>query len=129
MNVAEAARSAGLTAKAVRFYEAEGLVRPQRAANGYRVYSAADVNRLNFLSRARGLGFSLEECRRLLDLYDNKNRSSAEVKQLTEMRIEDIDRRIAALREIRRALMELAENCHGDDRPECPILEEIAGGR
>lgn len=126
MNVAEAAKTAGLTAKAVRFYEAEGLIQPQRAANGYRIYDDSDVNRLKFLSRARNLGFSLEECRRLLDLYDNKNRTSGEVKQLTEMRIADIDRRIGELREIRRALMDLAQNCHGDDRPDCPILQEMA---
>ncbi len=126
MNVADAARSAGLTPKAVRFYESEGLVKPVRAANGYRVYGDADVNRLQFLSRARSLGFSLEECRRLLDLYDDKKRSSAEVKSLTESKVEDIDRRIAELREIRKALMQLAVSCNGDDRPDCPILDDIA---
>jgi Cu(I)-responsive transcriptional regulator len=127
MNVAEAARSAGLTPKAVRFYESEGLVQPPRAANGYRVYDEGDVNRLRFLSRARSLGFSLEECRRLLDLYDNKDRSSSEVKSLAENRVDDIDRRIAELREIRKALMRLASNCNGDDRPDCPVLDEVAG--
>jgi Cu(I)-responsive transcriptional regulator len=127
MNVAEAAKFAGLTPKAVRFYESEGLVQPPRAANGYRVYDEGDINRLRFLSRARSLGFSLEECRRLLDLYDDKERSSAEVKTLTEVRMEEIDRRIHELREIRKALMRLASNCHGDERPDCPILEDIAG--
>ncbi|GGE42037.1 Cu(I)-responsive transcriptional regulator [Agaricicola taiwanensis] len=125
MNVAEAAKSAGLTPKAVRFYESEGLVRPPRAANGYRVYDEGDINRLRFLSRARSLGFSLEECRKLLDLYDDKERSSDEVRTLTEIRMEEIDRRIHELREIRKALMRLA-SCQGDDRPDCPILDEAA---
>ncbi len=126
MNVAEAGRQAGLTAKAVRFYEAEGLLRPARAANGYRIYGDEDVHRLRFLARSRALGFSIEDCRRLLDLYDNKGRSSSEVKALTENRIGDIDRRIAEMREIRRVLMQLSNSCHGDNRPDCPILDDLA---
>lgn len=124
MNVAEAAKFAGLTPKAVRFYESEGLVQPPRAANGYRVYDDGDINRLRFLSRARSLGFSLDECRKLLDLYDDKERSSDEVKSLTETRMEEIDRRIHELREIRKALAQLATSIDSDSRPDCPVLDD-----
>jgi Cu(I)-responsive transcriptional regulator len=126
MNIAEAARRAGLTPKAIRFYEAQGLLRPNRAANGYRAFGDADVHTLRFLKRARDLGFSVEECRALLALYHETGRSSAEVKKLAENRVAEIDRRLADLASIRAALAHLAEACNGDDRPECPILEDLA---
>lgn len=127
MNIADAARRAGLTPKAIRFYEAQGLLRPDRASNGYRAFSDADVHTLRFLKRARDLGFSVEECRALLGLYHESERSSAEVKALAESRVAEIDRRLADLTSIRSALAKLAATCSGDSRPECPILEDLAG--
>jgi Cu(I)-responsive transcriptional regulator len=129
MNLAEAARRAGLTPKAIRFYEAQGLLRPHRAANGYRAFGDGDVHTLKFLKRARDLGFSVEECRALLALYHETERSNAEVKALAENRVREIDRRLADLASIRDALAGLAESCKGDTRQECPILEDLAGER
>ena len=128
MNIAEAARRAGLTPKAIRFYEAQGLLRPSRAANGYRAFAEGDVHTLKFLKRARDLGFSVEECRALLALYHETERSNAEVKALAESRVKEIDRRLADLASIRDALADLAESCKGDERHECPILDDLAGG-
>jgi len=126
MNIAEAARRAGLTPKAIRFYEAQGLLRPNRAANGYRAFGDPEVHTLRFLKRARDLGFSVEECRALLALYHETERSSAEVKALAENRVAEIDRRLADLNSIRGALAHLAATCAGDSRPECPILDDLA---
>jgi MerR family copper efflux transcriptional regulator len=128
MNIAEAARRAGLTPKAIRFYEAQGLLRPNRAANGYRAFAEGDVHTLKFLKRARDLGFSVEECRALLALYHETDRSNAEVKALAESRVKEIDRRLSDLASIRDALAHLAESCKGDERHECPILDDLAGG-
>jgi Cu(I)-responsive transcriptional regulator len=127
MNIAEAARRAGLTPKAIRFYEAQGLLKPHRAANGYRAFGEGDVHTLRFLKRARDLGFSVEECRALLALYHETDRSNAEVKALAESRVREIDRRLADLASIRGALAHLAESCKGDARHECPILDDLAG--
>jgi len=127
MNIAEAARKSGLTPKAIRFYEAQGLLHPSRAANGYRSFGASDVHTLRFLKRARDLGFSVEDCRALLALYHESDRSSAEVKALAETRVAEIDRRLAELSSIRNALAKLASSCSGDHRPQCPILEDLAG--
>jgi MerR family copper efflux transcriptional regulator len=127
MNIAEAARRAGLTPKAIRFYEAQGLLKPTRSANGYRAFGDADVHTLKFLKRARDLGFSVEECRALLALYHETDRSNAEVRALAESRVKEIDRRLADLASIRDALAHLVESCKGDSREECPILDDIAG--
>lgn len=127
MNIADAAKQAGLTPKAIRFYEAQGLLRPDRASNGYRAFSDTDVHTLRFLKRARDLGFSVEECRALLGLYHEGERSSAEVKALAESRVAEIDRRLADLTSIRSALAKLAATCSGDSRPECPILDDLSG--
>ena len=127
MNIAEAARKSGLTPKAIRFYEAQGLLHPSRAANGYRSFGTSDVHTLRFLKRARDLGFSVEDCRALLALYHESDRSSAEVKALAETRVAEIDRRLAELSSIRNALAKLATSCNGDHRPDCPILEDLAG--
>ncbi len=127
MNIAEAARRAGLTPKAIRFYEAQGLLKPHRAANGYRAFGDGDVHTLKFLKRARDLGFSVEECRALLALYHESERSNAEVKALAESRVREIDRRLADLASIREALANLAESCRGDARHECPILDDLSG--
>ena len=127
MNIAEAARRAAMTPKAIRFYEAQGLLRPDRASNGYRSFADQDVHTLRFLKRARDLGFSVEECRSLLALYHETDRSNAEVKALAENRVAEIDRRLADLASIRTALAHLASTCSGNDRPECPILDDLAG--
>lgn len=129
MTISDIARQVGLTAKSIRYYEEIGLIPPPaRTDAGYRVFSDTDLHRLRFIQRARGLGFSVEECRQLLSLYDDGSRASADVKQLALTRVDDIDRKIAALQDMRRTLSDLADKCHGDDRPECPILEDIAGG-
>ena len=127
MNIGEAAALSGVPAKTIRYYEDVGLVRPApRTGNGYRAYGDNDVHVLRFVQRARSLGFSVNECRQLLDLYRNPQRTSAEVKALTMHRIAEIDRKMAELAGMRRALVQLAESCHGDDRPECPIIENMA---
>lgn len=127
MNIGEAGERTGLPAKTIRYYEDIGLVRPKRAGNGYRDYDAADVHRLAFVQRARSLGFSIEECRLLLSLYEDKGRESADVKALALQKIAEMDRKLKELRSLRTTLRRLADNCHGDDRPECPIIDEIAG--
>jgi len=129
MTISDIARQVGLTAKSIRYYEEIGLIPPPaRTDAGYRVFSDTDLHRLRFIQRARGLGFSVEECRQLLSLYDDGSRASADVKRLALTRVDDIDRKIAALQDMRRILSDLAEKCHGDDRPDCPILADIAGG-
>ncbi|MGE0846627.1 MAG: Cu(I)-responsive transcriptional regulator [Flavobacteriaceae bacterium] len=129
MNIKDAACEAALPAKTIRYYEDIGLVRPARAANGYRDYGRDDVHRLRFLQRARGLGFSIPECRLLLSLWDDENRSSADVKALAVEKIGEIDRKIDELKGLRQTLSTLASHCHGDRRPQCPIIDELAGGR
>ena len=129
MNIGEAAALSGLPPKTIRYYEEIGLVRPaMRAANGYRDYGLRDVRTLMFLHRARSLGFSVRDCRELLALYQDRDRASAEVKSVALRRIGDIDRKVAELEAMRTALAELAERCHGDERPDCPILDDLAGG-
>ena len=129
MNIGEAAALAGLPTKTIRYYEQVGLVAPAaRAENGYRHYGAPEVHTLRFVQRARSLGFSVAECRELLALYFDRNRTSASVKTITRRRIADIDQKIAELEGLRATLADLAEKCHGDDRPDCPILADLAGG-
>jgi Cu(I)-responsive transcriptional regulator len=126
MNIGEAAESTGLPAKTIRYYEEIALIRPARRANGYRDYDNADVHRLRFLQRARRLGFSIDDCRQLLSLYDDKARASAEVKALAQQRVTEIETRIAELASLKTTLRHLVAACHGDDRPDCPILEDLA---
>lgn len=129
MNIGEAARRSGLPAKTIRFYEQEGLVAPaRRAENGYRDYSDAEVHSLRFVARARSLGFSLDDCRELLALYTDRQRASADVKRLAIAKIEEIDAKMTALAAMRDTLSHLAGQCHGDARPNCPILDDLAGG-
>ena len=128
MNIGEAAALAGLPTKTIRYYEQVGLVAPAaRAENGYRHYGAPEVHTLRFVQRARGLGFSVAECRELLALYFDRNRTSAGVKAITRHRIADIDQKIAELVGLRATLADLADKCHGDDHPDCPILTDLAG--
>ena len=127
MNISEAAEQAGLPTKTIRYYEDIGLVAPaRRRDNGYRDYAECDVHMLRFLSRARGLGFSVADCRALVALYADTDRKSADVKEIALNRVEEIDSKIAELRAMRATLVELAETCHGDDRPDCPIIEDLA---
>ncbi len=128
MNIGEAADITGLPAKTIRYYEDIGLIRPARAANGYRDYDDKDVHRLAFIQRSRSLGFTIDECRSLLSLYEDKERASSDVKALAIDKIREIDRKLLELKSLRGTLKTLADNCHGDDRPDCPIINEIAGG-
>jgi len=127
MNIAEAAKHAALTPKAIRFYEAQRLLRPERSPNGYRAFNESDVRTLRFLKRARALGFSVDECRGFLALYQSPNLSGEEVKASAELRIADIDRRLDQLGWIRRALVELAQHPEPDQRPDAPAFEEGEG--
>lgn len=126
MNIGEAAAASGLPAKTIRYYEEIGLVRPGRGANGYRDFARADIHKLAFVARARSLGFSVEECRALLSLYEDGNRASADVRRLAGEHLTQIDAKIAELQAMRRTLADLMDQCRGDHRPDCPILDELA---
>jgi Cu(I)-responsive transcriptional regulator len=127
MNIGTAADRSGLPAKTIRYYEEIGLLKPDRADNGYRDYSAADLHRLRFLQRSRGLGFSVEECRQLLSLYNDQERESADVKAIAQAKLTEIDRKLTELAGLRDMLRHLVANCHGDDRPDCPIIDGLSG--
>jgi Cu(I)-responsive transcriptional regulator len=127
VNIGEAAERSGLPAKTLRYYDEIGLVRPSgRRASGYRDYSPTDLHLLTFVRRARSLGFSVEECQELLQLWRDRRRASADVKALARRRIAEIDTKLAELEAMRRTLLDLVERCHGDDRPDCPILDDLA---
>lgn len=126
MNIGQAAAAAGVSAKMIRYYEAIGLLpKVTRTANGYRRYTAADVHSLRFIGRARRLGFSVTQLQRLLALWRNPRRASADVKRLAQTHIADLQRRIDELQSMVQALQHLAHHCHGDDRPDCPILDGL----
>lgn len=127
MNIGNAARESGLPAKTIRYYEDIGLLQPGRRENGYRAYSANDIHRLAFLKRARGLGFSIGDCRQLMALYDDRERASHDVREIAITNVRAIEEKIAELQSMKATLNRLIKACHGDDRPDCPILEEIAG--
>jgi MerR family copper efflux transcriptional regulator len=127
MNVGDAARRSGLPAKTIRYYEDIGLIRPERAGNGYRDYSTDDVHRLAFLARARSLGFSIEDCRQLMALYRDRSRASHDVKEIALAHVAAIEEKVRELQSMRATLEKLIHACHGDERPDCPILDDIAG--
>ncbi len=128
MNIGEAARASGVSAKTIRYYEEIGLIdAANRDANGYRDYSRADAELLRFIRHARAVGFGIKECRMLVALYRDPNRHSRDVKALAQAKIAEIDRRIAEFQHMRGELAALAAACPGDDDPECAILEELAG--
>ena len=129
MNVGDAARRSGLPAKTIRYYEEIGLVAPDRSANGYRNYSDEELHFLTFLRRARGLGFAIDECRQLMALYCDKKRASHDVREIAVSHVAAIDEKIAELQSMRATLNQLVDACHGDDRPDCPILDDIAGAK
>lgn len=127
MNIGEAAKASGVSAKMIRHYEAIGLtVEAKRTESGYRVYSVREVQMLQFIHRSRALGFSLEQIRALLALWQDKHRASHDVRELAREHIAELDRKIADMQAMRRTLEHLARACHGDDRPDCPILDTLA---
>jgi MerR family copper efflux transcriptional regulator len=127
MNIGQVAAASGVPAKTIRYYESIGLVpEPERQDNGYRSYGERAVEELRFIKRARGLGFPLDEVESLLALWRDKHRASAEVKALAQRQIAAIDAKLAELVSMRDVLQDLVSCCHGDDRPDCPILDRLA---
>ena len=127
MNIGEAAKLSNLTVKTVRYYADIGLVRPlKNNSTGYRDFSEDDLARLQFVAKARKFNFSIQECEELLSLYSDKNRPSKDVKALTLEKISQIDSKLIELKDLRNQLSFLANNCKGNDRPECPILDALA---
>lgn len=126
MNIGEVAKRAGLPPKTIRYYEEIGLIDPMRSANGYRAFRENDLHKLAFIGRARALGFSIEDCRTLLALYGDDSRESAQVKRVAEQHLAQIDNKIAQLQSMRGTLAHLVKACRGDDRPDCPILEDLS---
>lgn len=129
MTIGEAAHRSGVPAKTIRYYESIGLIEPAvRGENQYRAYTEGDVATLRLVGRARRLGFSIEDLRSLIALYRDRERASADVKALAQHHIARLDRKLAELQTVRAALADLVERCHGDERPECPILDELEAG-
>jgi Cu(I)-responsive transcriptional regulator len=127
VNIGAAAQLSGVSAKMVRHYEGLGLLpKVARTDSGYRLYGEADVHTLRFIKRARDLGFSMEEIGELVGLWQNRRRASANVRKIAQKHADDLAQRIAAMQEMQKTLGHLIHCCHGDSRPECPILEELA---
>ena len=127
MNIGKVAKLSELTVKAVRYYDNIGLVKPhQNIFSGYREYNDEDVLKLKFVGKARKFNFNIDECRELLSLYENKSRPSKDVKKLTLEKISQIDEKLKQLQNLKDELSYLADNCHGDDRPNCPILDALS---
>ena len=127
MNIGDAARRSGLPAKTIRYYEEIGLISPERSGNSYRDYSNDDVHRLAFLKRARNLGFSIDDCRQLMALYQDRERASQDVRAIASAHVAAIEEKVRELQSMRMTLNKLIHACHGDERPNCPILEEMEG--
>lgn len=128
IGIGEAARASGVSAKMVRHYESLGLLgQVARTDSGYRQYGAADVHTLRFIRRARDLGFSMAEIAELVSLWHDRSRASADVKRIAQRHLAELEQRIAALQDMRRTLDQLVCHCHGDARPDCPILDDLAG--
>ncbi len=128
LNIGEAAAAAGVSAKMIRHYEENGLIpKVGRTVAGYRIYRESDVHMLRFIRRARDLGFSMKEIEGLLGLWMNRRRASSDVKRLAMKHVEELDAKITELQAMRRTLVDLARRCHGDHRPDCPILDDLAG--
>jgi len=129
MNIGQASQASGISAKMIRYYETIGLIGPaQRSASGYRVYTDADLHTLRFVRRARGLGFSVEQMQELLALWHDRSRASADVKRVALTHVRELERKAAELQQMADTLKHLARHCHGDRRPDCPIIDELSGG-
>lgn len=127
LTIGQAAAASGVSAKMIRHYEALGMIpKPRRTAGNYRYYSEADVQTLRLVRRARDLGFSMQQITTLVSLWRNRSRASATVRRLALQHIEQLEQKIAHLQSMVRTLQELADHCHGDTRPECPILDDLA---
>ena len=127
LNIGDAAKASGVSAKMIRHYESLGLLREaQRTTAGYRIYDESDVHTLRFIRRARDLGFPMREVEQLLGLWRDRRRASGDVRKIAQQHIVDLDRRIVELQEMRRALEHLVDHCRGDHRPYCPILDDLA---
>lgn len=127
MNIGQAAKATGISAKMIRYYESIGLISPaQRTESGYRVYGENDVHALRFINRARDLGFSVEQMQDLLALWRDRTRASADVKRIALTHVTVLEEKARALQAMSETLKHLAANCHGDDRPDCPIIDEFA---
>ncbi|MBD8554788.1 Cu(I)-responsive transcriptional regulator [Rhizobium sp. CFBP 8762] len=129
MNIGEASKASGVSAKMIRYYESIGLIRPpERSAASYRIYCDNEVHTLRFIRRARDLGFSVAQMSALLALWQDRSRASADVKSIAVQHIEDLERKAEALRAMSDTLKHLVQHCHGDDRPDCPIIAEFEKG-
>ncbi|CAN0622254.1 HTH-type transcriptional regulator HmrR [Burkholderia multivorans] len=127
MNIGDASRESGVSAKMIRYYEQVGLLtHTRRSDSGYRIYGADEIHVLRFIRQARRLGFLVEDIRKLLALWQDRSRASAEVKAIALEHVVELDKRIAELTDMRDTLAALADHCHGDGRPECPILARLA---
>ncbi len=130
MNIGEASRVSGVSAKMIRHYESIGLLKPPaRASNDYRQYTERDLHELRFIGRARLLGFSIKKINELLSLWRNRRRASAQVRGIADVHLKALEQRISAMESVRATLSELVRSCHGDDRPDCPILDEMTSHR
>ncbi len=129
MNIGDVSARSGLPAKTIRYYEVIGLVSPLRDTNGYRAFRRKELHKLAFLGRARSLGFTIEDCRALLALYEDETRASADVKRIANEHLEIIETKIAGLEAMRDTLSHLIEECAGDHRPDCPILKDLGGSQ
>ena len=129
MNIGEVSKRSGLPAKTIRYYEDIGFITPRRSENGYRDFDEKDLHRLAFIGRSRSRGFTIENCRQLLELYGDQSRASADVKRVAEENLREIDAKIADLQAMRGTLSHLIGTCAGDQRPDCPILEDLGRGR
>jgi Cu(I)-responsive transcriptional regulator len=125
MNIGQAAERAGLPAKTIRYYEDIALIKPQRDANGYRAFRESDIHKLTFLGRARALGFTIEDCRNLLALWEDTDRASGDVRAIAKDHLAQIETKIRDLQNMQRTLSNLVRDCAGDDRPDCPILTQL----
>ncbi len=127
MNIGEAAKVSGVNAKLIRHYESIGIIpKASRSDSGYRIYSDADVNILAFVRRARSLGFSMKEIKKLVGLWRNRSRASADVKALALEHVKDMEQKVEELQAMIKTLKHLARHCHGDGRPDCPIIDSLA---
>ncbi len=128
VNIGAAARQSGVSAKMLRYYETLGLLGAvARTDSGYRLYSPGDVHTLRFIKRCRDLGFSMAEITELVGLWQNRQRASSRVKKIAQKHVEELRQRIEALQSVQRTLAHLLDCCHGDERPDCPILDDLAG--